>query len=149
MMDVKTQKKLAIRTFKVGGDRIYFDPLKLDKIKEAITREDIRKLKKDNIIDIKPKNGISRARARKRDAQRKKGRQRGPGNREGTKKARLNPKKAWMNKIRALRRVLKEMRDKKELTTKEYRKLYLMAKGNAFKSVRALKEHIALMKSKS
>lgn len=144
-MNIKSKKELVARTFKVGKDRIHFDPLQLEEIKKAITKEDIRNLKKKNIITVKPKEGISRARARKRDLQRKKGLQRGYGNRKGTKKARLNPKKAWMTKIRALRRLLKELKSKKEITPKEYRKLYLMAKGNAFKSVKILKEYIKTM----
>lgn len=143
-MDLKGKKDLVARTLKVGKSRIYFDPLKLEDIKKAITREDVRNLKKNKVIEVNPKRGISRARARKRDVQRKKGRQKGYGNRKGTKNARHNQKTAWIRKIRALRRVLKEMRDKKQITTKLYRKLYLMAKGNAFKSVKALKEYISM-----
>ncbi|MFN3527653.1 MAG: 50S ribosomal protein L19e [Candidatus Altarchaeaceae archaeon] len=147
-MDIKNKKELAARTFGVGKDRVYFDPLKLEEIKKAITKEDIRNLKKENIIKIKPKKGISRGRARKRDLQRKKGRRRGHGSRKGTKNARLNQKNMWIRRIRALRSVLKEMRDKKEIDTKTYRKLYLMAKGNTFKSVKALKEYINTIKAK-
>lgn len=145
-MDVKNQKNLAARLFGVGKKRIYFNPLRLDEIKKAITREDIRKLVDKKAIKIKQKKGVSRARVRHRDIQRAKGRQRGHGRRKGTAKARTNPKRAWITKIRALRRVLAEMRNKKEIDTSEYRMLYLRAKGNFFRNKRHLLEYISEMK---
>lgn len=152
-MNVKNQKNLAARLFGVGKKRIYFNPLRLDEIKKAITREDIRKLTdvKVNIgerrpVEIKQKKGVCRARARHRDIQRAKGRQRGHGRRKGTAKTRTDPKTTWITKIRALRRVLAEMRNKKEIDTSEYRTLYLRAKGNFFRNKRHLLEYISEMK---
>jgi len=152
-MNVRNQKNLAARVFGVGKKRIYVNPLKLDEVKKAITREDIRRLTDVKVgleerrpIEILPKKGVSRVRARHRDIQRAKGRQKGHGSREGTFKARINPKKTWIARIRLLRRILKEKRDKNEINTSEYRKLYYMAKGNFFRNKRHLLEYISNMK---
>jgi len=155
-MNIKNQKNLVARLFGVGKKRIYFNPLKLDEIKKAITRRDMKKLTdvKVNIgerrpIEIKQKNGVCRAKARHRDIQRAKGRQRGHGNRKGTFKARTDPKTTWITKIRALRKVLVEMRNKKEIDVSEYRTLYLHAKGNFFRNKKHLLEYVSEMKKQS
>lgn len=153
-MDVKNQKNLAARVFGVGKKRIRFNPLKLDEIKKAITREDIRKLTDVKVepwekrpIEILPKKGVSRARARHRELQRKKGRQKGHGSRKGTFKTRIKAKATWIAKIRLLRKILRESRAKKEITSKEYRKLYMLAKGNFFRSKKHLQEYILNIKN--
>ncbi len=152
-MNVKNQKNLVARLFGVGKKRIYLNPLKLDEIKKAITRRDMEKLTdvKVNIgerrpIEIKQKNGVCREKARHRDIQRAKGRQRGHGNRKGTFKARTDPKTTWITKIRALRKVLVEMRNKKEIDVSDYGTLYLRAKGNFFRNKKHLQEYVSEMK---
>ncbi|OQX22158.1 MAG: 50S ribosomal protein L19e [Candidatus Altiarchaeales archaeon A3] len=152
-MNVKNQKNLTARLFGVGKGRVYLNPLKLEEIKKAITRNDIKKLTDVKVeigerrpIEIMPKNGVCRAKARHREAQKAKGRQRGCGNRKGTFKARTDPKTTWITKIRALRNVLVEMRSKKEINTSEYRKLYLLAKGNFFRNKKHLGEYVSGIK---
>jgi len=152
-MNFKNLKNLTARLFGVGKGRVYFNPLKLDEIKKAITRKDIKKLTDVKIeignrrpIEIMPKKGVCRARARERDAQRAKGRQMGHGKRKGTFKARTDPKTTWIAKIRVLRNFLVEMRNKKEINTSEYRKLYLLAKGNFFRNKKHLGEYVSGMK---
>lgn len=149
-MNVKNQKNLAARLFRVGKGRVYFNPLKLDEIKKAITRKDIKNLIDVKVsegdrrpIEIMPKKGVCRARARHRNIQRAKGRQRGHGNRKGTFNARIGIKTTWITKIRVLRKVLTEMRSKKEINTNEYRKLYLLSKGNFFRNKKHLQEYIS------
>ena len=43
-MDLKFQKKLASKIFKVGIGRIKIDPTAIKEVREAMTREDIRAL---------------------------------------------------------------------------------------------------------
>ena len=56
-MNLKKKKALAARTFGVGLERIEFVKPRLEEIKEAITKQDIRDLHKDGAIKIKPVKG--------------------------------------------------------------------------------------------
>ncbi|ADP77669.1 LSU ribosomal protein L19E [Methanothermus fervidus DSM 2088] len=133
-MDLSTQKRLAADILKVGVNRVWIDPDRVDEVARAITRESIKKLIKEGAIKAKQKKGISRYRARKIAMQKKKGRRRGKGSIKGAKGARMPKKRAWISRIRALRRTLKELRDKRKISTKTYRKIYRMAKGGMFRS---------------
>ncbi len=138
-MNLTTQKRLAGEILKAGVSRVIFRKDKLKEISEAITREDIRSLIKKGYIKVKPKQGVSRARAKKIHEQRKKGRRRGPGHRKGGKYSRYPKKRRWINKIRIQRRFLKLLKEKNIIDTKQYRKLYRLAKGGFFRSKRHLK----------
>lgn len=142
MSDLKLQKRLAAQAMDCSPKRVAFDTTQLERIKEAITKTDIKSLIKNGVIIIKPIQGISRARARKIMVQKRKGLQKGHGSRKGTKKARLPKKTVWQNKVRVMRRLLKVMRDKKILPTSTYRSLYLKVKGGFFRSKRHLKGYI-------
>ena len=61
-MNLNAQKRMAAEILKCGENRIYFDPYLTDEIKMAITREDIRNLIKEGIIQKKYKQGISKSR---------------------------------------------------------------------------------------
>ena len=95
MLDV--QRRLAAQILKCGKNRVRFDPARLDEIKEAITKADIKSLTKRGIISKKRLLNTSRFWARKRKIQKSKSRQKGFGSRKGKKTARLNPKRTWMN----------------------------------------------------
>ena len=60
----------------------------------------------------------------------------GHGNRKGTANARFNDKSKWMIKIRALRKLLKSLKDEGRLDVKDNRDLYRKAKGNFFRNKR-------------
>ncbi|RLG47882.1 MAG: 50S ribosomal protein L19e [Thermoproteota archaeon] len=135
MTDLKYQKKIAAKVAGVGMDRIKFDPERIEEIEEAVTRRDIDRLIAQGAIRILQKKGTSRARARAR-----KGKRRGPGSYKGSKHARLSKKTRWMRKIRALRRTLREMRDKGLISKKEYRELY--PRLSTFSSIAHLKSHV-------
>jgi large subunit ribosomal protein L19e len=141
-MDLKLQKRLASEILGVGIGKVYIDPDRMDDVKQAITRQDIRSLIRDGAIKKRPEKGSSRGRIRKRIVQRRKGRRKGPGHRKGTENARYPKKERWMGKVRAQRRFLKRMRDKEILPTFEYRKLYRRVKGGFFRSVAHLKLHM-------
>ncbi|WP_456471949.1 50S ribosomal protein L19e [Methanocaldococcus sp.] len=133
-MNVTVQRRMAAEILKCGIDRVWIDPEHLEDVKAALSKDDIRALIKKGIIKKLQKKGISSARVKKLKEQRKKGRRRGPGSRRGAKGARTPPKEKWMNTIRALRKTLKELRDKGKIDSSTYRKLYRMAKGGAFRS---------------
>jgi len=108
----------------------------------AITREDIRSLIKEGVIRKNYKSGISKYRKNKRHQRKKKGRARGLGKRKGPKKARTPKKRAWIKRIRPIRRELRKLRDRKQITRTIYRDLYMKAKGGMFESIAQLKRYI-------
>ncbi|ACX72080.1 Ribosomal protein L19e [Methanocaldococcus vulcanius M7] len=133
-MDVSVQRRMASELLKCGIERVWIDPEQLDRVKMAMSKDDIRVLIKEGVIKKKQKKGISSARVKKLKEQRKKGRRRGPGSRRGAAGARTPPKEKWMSTIRALRKTLKQLRDEGKIDRSVYRKLYRMAKGGAFRS---------------
>lgn len=141
-MNLKPQKRMAASILKCGQNRIFMDPYLIEDIAMAITREDIRNLIKEGVIQKKYKKGISKTRKNIRHERKKKGRGRGIGKRKGSKGARTPKKKAWMKRIRPQRRELKKMRDRKQITTATYRKLYKNAKGGMFASVAQMNRYI-------
>jgi large subunit ribosomal protein L19e len=141
-MNLKPQKRMAAEILKCGENRVYFDPYLIEDISLAITREDIRNLIKQGIIQKKYKQGISNYRKKVHHERKKKGRARGLGKRKGTKYARSPKKKNWIKRIRPIRRELKKLRDRKQITALNYRKLYKNAKGGMFTSVAQLNRYI-------
>lgn len=138
-MKLKLQKRIAAGIMKCSHQRVHFDTDKLSDIKEAITKADIRGLVKRKVITELPMQGISKGRARKTQQQKQKGRQRGFGSRKGRSTARNNPKASWMNKIRAQRSFLKELKSKELISIPDFHSLYLKAKGGFFRSVGHIK----------
>ena len=128
-MDLSLQKRLAASVLKCSVKRIALDNTKLDEIKEAITKDDIRSLIKNKTIIRKPVKGTSQVRARKRHKQRKKGRQKGYGKRKGTPNARMSLKGKWIKRVRLQRKFLRELKDKEIISTQNFRMLYLKSKG--------------------
>ncbi len=128
------QKRVAADLLGCGVSRVRFDPERLEEIADAITREEIGYLIKDGAIYKAPEQGISRARVRKK--------KRGPGSRKGAKYSRVSRKERWMAKVRAQRKKLKELREKHMITPSDYRKVYLMVKAGAFKSIAAMMDYI-------
>lgn len=140
-MNLTTQKRLAAEILKVGINRVWIDPERVDEVSTAITRESIKQLIKDGAIKPRPKRGISSYRSKKIKEQKKKGRRKGKGSIKGAKGARRPRKREWISTIRALRKDLKEMRDKRQINKTTYRKLYKMAKGGAFRSKSYMKTY--------
>ena len=56
-MNLKKKKELAARTLKVGKGRIMFVDARLEDIKEALTKQDVRDLKEDGAIVVKEVKG--------------------------------------------------------------------------------------------
>jgi len=142
MTDLSAQKRLAADILDVGKNKLWFDPEEQGEIADAITREDVRELVDQGIIQADEPKGNSRGRARERAAKRSYGHQTGPGSRRGKAGGRQNEKDDWRSRIRAQRNKLRELRDDGELTTTEYRTLYDRAGGGEFDSVADMERYI-------
>lgn len=141
-MELKIQKRLAAQVLKCSPKRIRFDAERLEEIKEAITKADIKGLINSKAIIRVQKKGVSRFRAKIRHLKKKEGRHRGFGSRKGRNTARLPPKKKWMNAVRLQRRILKIMKNKKNIDNKVFYELYAKVKGGFFRSKRHLELYI-------
>lgn len=141
-MKLDVQKRIAASVLKCSPKRVVFDNSKIDQIKEAITKADIRGLIIDGVIYKKPKQGISNARTKKIRIQKAKGKRKGHGSRKGKKKARTPQKREWINKVRLQRELLKTLKEKNILDNKTYWMLYRKSKGGFFRSRRHLRLYI-------
>ena len=105
----------------------------LEEIKNAITRADIRKM---------INHGYIKAKNAKIKMPKEKNKKQGPGRRKGRKGVRRPAKEKWMNTIRPLRRMIKELKEQEKIDIKTYRKLYLQIKSGAFRSRSHLKLYL-------
>jgi len=135
MTNLTSQRRLASRIMKVGQNRVWIDPQRMSDVEGAITREEIRKLVHERIIQSAPEKGVSRGRAKTIQSKKRKGRRNGPGSQSGTGHARVSKKEAWMKKIRSLRRKLRALKASRVITETNYRQLYMMAGSGRFGSV--------------
>ncbi|MEW6328944.1 MAG: 50S ribosomal protein L19e [Candidatus Micrarchaeota archaeon] len=140
-MSMKTVRRVASGVLKCGESKIRIRPADAKKAEEALTRDDIRALVKQGAVYALPKRGVSRARAREKHAKLKRGRRRGMGSRKGGKYAGVPRKMIWMSKVRAQRGLLRELADSGKLLG-NYRNIYRMVKGRAFRSKEAMLAHL-------
>lgn len=133
-MSLRGQKRLAAELLGGGLNRVWIDPEENDRVQSAITRGEIKKLIQEGRIRLLPKTGVSRGRVHARSGRRKKA-----GSRKGGQKP---GKEAWVLKIRAIRRHLRWLRDKRQLGPGNYKSLFAMAKGGAFRSGAHVDEYV-------
>ena len=136
------QKRLAAKLLKCSPTRVWVDPTRLDDVKGAITKFDVRRLISQGVISKDPLYGGSKVRARARQVQRSRGRRRGIGSRKGPAGARTPKKQAWMSQIRAQRDLIKRLRDHDLVTQQTYVQIYNKAKGGFFRSTRHIKIYL-------
>lgn len=139
---MKQKKQLAAKILKVSPKKVKFAEDALEDIQKAITRSDMRGLIAVGKISVANQNQHSRAGARKVAAQKRKGRRRGKGSRKGTKHSVVTRKDKWISRIRAQRNLLKELRDKKLVSTQNYQMLYSKSKGGYFRNRRHIKLYL-------
>lgn len=135
MTNLTNQRRLASRILKVGKNRVWINPDKIEDVESAITREEVRKLVHEKAIAATPIQGVSRGRAKVIQAKKRRGRRKGPGSKSGTPRAVISKKEAWMTKIRSLRRKLRELKANRTITEGIYRELYMIAGSGRFASI--------------
>jgi len=146
---MNSQKRIASKILKCGVSRIRIKASK--EVEEALTREDVRNLIRKGFIWKEQKKGTAKFNVKQKLRQKKKGRMKGHGSRKGTRGARKPRKKVWIESVRPLRKLLRELRDSGKIDKRVYRKIYLMIKGGSFRNKKHLlyylKDH-ELMKVK-
>jgi large subunit ribosomal protein L19e len=141
-MKMSSIREISADELKVGKSRVWIDTNNLDKVLDATSRDDIKKLIGLNVIQRKDKKNHSNQRLKKRINQLSKGRRRGPGSVRGTKYARYPRKRRWITTIRALRSELKGLKEKDAIDRATYRKYYRTIKSGSFTSRAQLVSHL-------
>ncbi|MEA3329772.1 MAG: 50S ribosomal protein L19e [Nanoarchaeota archaeon] len=130
-MNLRRKTKLASDTLKVGKKKIVFNIEKLDEIKEAITKQDIRDLKESGAISIKEPKG------RKKQVKRKTRR------RVGKVKIRVKTRKQdYVKMTRKLRAYLKELKKQERLSQNVIIDARKKIRNKFYKSKRHLKQEL-------
>jgi len=130
MRNLNKRKALASRVLGVGKNKIIFDISRLEEIKEAITKQDIRDLFAEGIIRIAP------ARGRQTKVKRKTNRK------AGKIKRKLKLRKIkYVILTRKLRRYIKDLKKGKKIDQHTYADLRKKIKSKIFKDLSHLKEH--------
>lgn len=142
MTNLRGQRRLAAQLLKVGQNRVWIDPERIDDVDGAITRQEVRKLIHEKVIVPLPINGVSRSRAKVVREKKRKGRRLGSGSAKGTPRAKVSKKDAWMIKIRSLRRKIRELKAERIITEDTYTEYYRMAGSGRFESITDLERHL-------
>lgn len=142
MTNLRSQRRLAAQILKVGQNRIWIDPERMDDVDTAITRDEVRKLIHEKVIVSLPEAGVSRSRAKLVQEKKRMGRRKGAGSRTGSSRAKISKKEAWMSKIRSLRKRLRELKASRIITESTYRKVYAIAGSGRFESVAELERYL-------
>src|SRR3989304_7892721 len=116
MTNLANQRRLAAQILKVGQNRVWIDPERMDDVEGSITREEGRKLIHEKVIASLPEKGVSRSRAKTIRKKKGVGRRKGPGSRTGSGHAKISKKEAWMSRIRSLGRKLRELKGRRVVT---------------------------------
>src|SRR5208283_2334235 len=127
MTDLSSQRRLAAQILKIGQNRVWIDPERMDDVEGAITREEVRKLIHERVIVSLPEKGVSRSRAKIIREKKRKGRRSGVGSVTGAAYAKVTKKEAWMLRIRSLRRKLRALKANRTITEDTYSRYYRMA----------------------
>jgi large subunit ribosomal protein L19e len=137
-MSVTSVKRMAASMLKVGVTRVKVtDPKAAD---EALTRDDVRNLIGSGSVVKLQKKGVSSRHSGRILVQKRKRRRSGHGNRKGTKKARTPQKRRWITSVRAMRRMLRELKADGRIERKAYTMFYVRVKGGEFRN----KKHLLL-----
>ena len=142
MTNLSSQRRLAAQILKVGQNRVWIDPERMDDVEGVITREEVKKLIHEKVIASLPEKGISRGRAKAVQGQKRKGRRKGPGSHGGSGFAKISRKEVWMIKIRSLRKRLRELKASRVIAETTYTQMYRMAGSGRFESVADLERYL-------
>ena len=142
MTNLSGQRRLAAQILKVGQNRVWIDPTRIDEVDGAITREEVRKLIQEIVIFSLPEKGVIRSRAKKIRGKKRLGRRSGPGSVTGAGFAKVTQKQAWMIRIRSLRRKLRELKASRVITEATYTQYYRMAGSGRFQSIADMERNL-------
>jgi large subunit ribosomal protein L19e len=134
-MNLKKKKNLAAKTLNVGKARIAFVKSRLDEIKEAITKQDIRDLYGEGAIiikDIKGRRKIVRNTRKK-----------GPGSIRLKKNVR---KKEYITLTRKLRSYIQDLREQRKLSEEQFKEMRKKIRNRFFRSKSHLDEYLKALK---
>jgi len=124
-MNLKSIKRIASRILNVGISRIKINAKtkeEKEELEKASTGKDIYKLIEKGIIKVK-REFLKWEKEKKKKHVRK-----------GGKYSIVDKKRRWINRIRPIRRLLKELKEKRKIDNKTYWMLYRLAKGGYFES---------------
>jgi len=134
-MNLSKKKELAGRTLKVGKARIVFLNSRVNEIKEAITKQDIRDLKNNGAIIVKEIKG------RKKNIKKKRKKS------DGKKKKKVKKRKQeYVVLTRKLRKYVSEMKKQEKVSRDEYYDIRKKIRNRIFKSQSHLKDYIGGLK---
>ena len=134
-MNLAKKKSLAAKSLEVGKGRISFVKERLEEIKEALTKQDIKDLHKGGAIKIKEIKG--RQKVVKRKGSRSAG------------KVRKNVnvrKKNYVIMVRKQRGYLKNLKDREEISKDDFKEIRKKIRNKKFKSKAHLREHVGGLK---
>ena len=130
-MKLDLKRKLAAETLKVGLARVQFNNARLDEIKEAITRQDIKDLVKSGAINVKEIKG-------KRKIVKRKTRRRA-----GKIKIKVKTRKQdYVKLTKKLRDYAKKMKEQGKIDNENYKEIRKGIRNKTYKSKRNLKESL-------
>lgn len=132
-MNLKKKKELAKKTLKVSKKRIIFLAPRLNEIKDAITKQDIKELQKEGAIVINPPKGRRKIEKRKR--------KRGVGK---IKKKVNKRKRNYVILTRKLRKYISELQKRGKISKKETTEIRKKIRNKIFRSKLHLKEQIEI-----
>jgi large subunit ribosomal protein L19e len=142
LVDLSSKRRMAAEMLGVGLSRVRIDPDATEQLQDAITRESIRGWLSAGLIWTVPRKGNSRGRVRKRRLKSKK-KGKGQGSKKGAKGARTGKKRLWVERVRMLRRKLKVLRDRGDITNQNFKTLYAQIKGGQVRSSKRLDEELS------
>lgn len=146
VVNIRKKRELASRILGVGINRVRFEPDKLDDVADSITRENIKSLIRNGSIWTAKVQGTSRGRTRsKLEVKKKHGT--GPGSKKGKKTARVGKKEIYVIKVRSMRRHLKILKDRKDITNEQFWILYKKVNGAQVRSLAHLRELVKITKT--
>ena len=130
-MNLNKKKLLAVKTLGIGKGRIIFSNLRLDEIKDAITKQDIRDLYKDGAISIREVKGQKKKQSNKRKRK------------SGKIKKKVNKRKQrYVKMTRKLRKFIFGIREQKKISKESEAEIRRKIRNKDFKSIAHLKEYL-------
>ena len=134
-MKLENKKEFAAKVLGVGTGRIIFNKSRLEEIKEAMTRQDIRDLFNEGAImlrEIKGRRTIVRRKTRRRAG--------------SIRHKLIDKKREYIIITRKLRKYLVELLKGEQITKEQYLLLRKEIRASIFKSKAHLKERMRLFK---